>query len=124
LPLVDYSQVRRDAASLLGGMGSLGKPAVPSLIRALKKDDDVFVRALAAQALGNIGKGDRTVVEALTEARRDRSIPVCLAASAALLQADPEAAAKAGVTPRSGPNALPQIDPEAAAKTGVKALSP
>jgi hypothetical protein len=95
-PPVKNSSAQIVAAHFLGQMGSMAKPAVPSLIRVLKEDEEPTIRMKAARALGNIGKGDSNVTAALTGAvLKDRDWGVRQTATNALLELDPEAAAKA-----------------------------
>ncbi len=60
--------VRQNAATLLGDMGTVGSRSIPALIKALKVDEDVSVRACAAWALGKFGTWNKSVVAALTQA--------------------------------------------------------
>ena len=62
------SSKRQNAIKLLFAMGSRAKPAIPDLIRVLKTDEAAGVRAIAGIVLGKIGRGDRAVIAALTEA--------------------------------------------------------
>ena len=64
------ARVRREAASLVGALGPVAKPAVSSLLRTLK-DPEVVVRDQAVRALGAIGLPADEVSHALTEALRD-----------------------------------------------------
>ncbi len=96
--------VRQNAAAYLVQLGPLAKPAVPSLIRALKYEDDWQVRTDAAFLLGWIGNGNEEVVAALAEACEDtdlrrggnlKTIRYFYQFTAkSLCQLDPEAAAK------------------------------
>lgn len=63
-------QVRRDAASSLGALGPLAKPAVPALLKALD-DSDALVRDRATRALGQIGFPEREVTAGLLRSLRD-----------------------------------------------------
>ena len=81
--------LRAEAAVHLSQMGLRAKAAIPSLIRALKEDDDLNVRVRAAHALGAVGKGENTVTVALTEVLSDKSPSLRDAAASALWQADP-----------------------------------
>jgi hypothetical protein len=95
----DNHSIRTHAADLLAGMGLVAKPSIPSLIRALKEDDDSVVRLYAAMALGYIGIRDSNVVTALIGALNDKDAMVRQFATTALDQLDPKAAAKAGIKP-------------------------
>ena len=85
---------------LLASLGKNARPAIPELIRNMRKDDDLAVRASAAEALGKIANGDnKQVVEALVAtATEDPSIDVMDEARVALRHIAPEAAVKAGLT--------------------------
>jgi hypothetical protein len=96
-PPADNVSTRQTAAILLADLGTMAKPSVPALIRALKEDDNPNVRWTAAAALGNLGKGDKSAKAAVTEALNDKYRWVRFAATNALLKIDPEAAAKAEV---------------------------
>jgi len=77
-------------------MGADAKPAIPALIRTLSEDELIEVRVEAAHSLGRLGENDAMVVLALTEALKDCSPEVCLAAATELTDADaarPEVAA-------------------------------
>jgi HEAT repeat protein len=78
-------------------MGSIGKPAIPALIRALKEEEYVDVRVFDAMALGYLGKGDKAAKAALREAPKDKATFVRQAATNALKNLDLEAAAQAVV---------------------------
>ena len=92
-------EVRRKACVVLGGLGAVAKPAVPSLITMLD-DTDELVRERAVGALGMIGIPQTEVVAALTKALKDPastvryraaaqfafSIPMNAGAAATLLQ--------------------------------------
>ena len=93
----DRRDVRGRAAFFLSCMEPIAKPAIPALIRALKKDDEYVVRCYAVKLLGDVGGRNSTVVTALTSALSDNYVNVRYAATNALLKLDPEAAAKAGV---------------------------
>ena len=60
----EYSKL--GACQLLGKMGSKAAPAVPAL-RKFLKDDDLWVRIKAAQALGTAGRSGRTAIPDLLE---------------------------------------------------------
>ena len=80
----DNPRIRVEAAFLLGAMGPVAKPAIPSLIRAFKEDDNQVVRSYAATALGNLGIGYSNVTAALTEALKDKDAGVRRAATNSL----------------------------------------
>ena len=61
------------------------------------ESETTMVRKRAAQILGEFGPGAKGAVPALLQSLRDRENAVREAASAALKQIDPKAAAKAGV---------------------------
>ena len=82
---------RYNAASLLGQMGAIAKPAIPALIHVLKTDEDVHARRHAALALGHFGKDDPNVVPALKAALKDQDY-VAFGAACALWGLDPEIA--------------------------------
>jgi hypothetical protein len=94
-PPVDDREARRNAAILLAGMGSIAKPAIPALIRALKEEEYVDVRVFDAMALGYLGKGDKAAKAALKEATKDKASFVRQAATNALKNIDLDAAAQA-----------------------------
>jgi HEAT repeat protein len=79
---------RGNAAALLGGMGSIARPIIPALIRALKEDENPGVREYTAQALGDLGKGDQAAIAALTGALKDKDYSVRDAVTWALRQID------------------------------------
>ena len=70
-PPADNREVRWRAAHLLKAMGSIARPSVPALIRAMKEDQDSAVRVQAASALSTLGEGDRAVVSALAAGLKD-----------------------------------------------------
>jgi hypothetical protein len=133
-PPLGNTRMRMTAVDYLTLMGPMAKPAIPSLISALKRDDNLNVRCSAASALGKIGKGDGSVTTALTKALSDPIPDVCGAAIralgdtgrgdravvAALTEAlkDKTTGIRAEAT-----NALLKIDPVAAAKAGIKLRS-
>jgi HEAT repeat protein len=69
------ANVRRSACGILGSLGLLAKPAVPSLIGMLADEDDL-VRAEAVGALGAIGVPLVDISTALTTALFDRASAV------------------------------------------------
>src|SRR3954470_10300000 len=80
---------RRAAAAALGRLGPKAGPAVPALAEALS-DEDLYVRRLAALALGDIGAGG--AVPALIEALGDEDEGARRRAAVALGEIGPEAA--------------------------------
>jgi HEAT repeat protein len=64
------AQVKRDAASVLGGLGPVAKPAVSALIAALD-DPDLLLRERATRALGSIGIPVDAVMRELIHALHD-----------------------------------------------------
>jgi hypothetical protein len=136
-PPADNALARTSAAMLLGGMGSIGKPAIPALIRAFKSEETVHVKAAEAEALGKLGKGDRFAAAALSGALTDKEWVVRIYAIQALTEVGVGKADRAALAALTGAlndkdsdvrpfatNALLKIDPEAAAKAGVKMPSP
>jgi HEAT repeat protein len=73
----------------------LGKGTIEQSIKQLETNQNPRIRIMAAGLLGDFGKGDQAVIPAMTEALKDPDAGVREAASNALLQLDPEAAAKA-----------------------------
>ncbi len=61
-----WSFARTTAASVLGELGPLARPAIPDLINALN-GEDIFVKGEAAVALGHLAVGDARPVRSLTE---------------------------------------------------------
>ncbi len=59
------SDVRSNAARVLGALGPTGGAGVPDLINALKNDNSINVQIDAANALGHIG--DKTAVPVLAQ---------------------------------------------------------
>ena len=128
--------IRRRAAFLLGEMRPTSKAVKWGLIRALREDQDLTVRSLAAEGLFNVGEGDSAVVRAMVEAvQEDKNADTrklaaevlgrigagnraCVAALVGALE-DKDLWIRRYVT-----NALLKLDPEAAAKAGVKPPSP
>jgi hypothetical protein len=102
-PPIGNAATRTGAAEVLDRMGLVAGPAVPSLIKALKEDDDKFVRIFATEALGRTGSGDAAVTAALMEALKDKDVSVRYSVSNALWQVDPGAAVRAGVKPAQPP---------------------
>jgi len=107
--------------------------SVPALIKTLKENADSNARMEAAWTLTILGKGDRSVIAALTDAIKDKDLRTRVLATRALngigiekedmtaIAALTEALGDASALVReSATNALKAIDPEAAAKAGVK----
>jgi HEAT repeat protein len=64
------AQVRRDAASALGALGPVARPAVGALVAALD-DPDTLVRDRATRALGSVGVPADAVMQGLLRALHD-----------------------------------------------------
>jgi HEAT repeat protein len=77
------SNVRSNAAYVLGNMGKEAKEAIPALISALK-DEDSDVRYYAAYALGNMGEEAKEAIPALISALKDEDSYVRFNAAGAL----------------------------------------
>jgi HEAT repeat protein len=83
-PLVAILADKHDRNTAVDALVSIGKPAVPALIKGLD-NKNVFVRLWSAHALGRIGPGANDAAAALQErARSDTSISVREAAQKAL----------------------------------------
>ncbi|MGH7450190.1 MAG: HEAT repeat domain-containing protein, partial [bacterium] len=85
LLILDNFFMKEDLAEGLGEMGETAKGAVPYLIQVIRKngnEEEQWVRAKAAWALGKIG--DASAVEALIDALSDPAGPVRLNATSAL----------------------------------------
>jgi len=87
----DLVEVRRDAASALGNLGSDAGAAVPELAEALR-DEDWRVRENAAWALGNMSRAAEAAVRALGETLRDPKEQVRKEAAKSLDRIGPGAA--------------------------------
>jgi HEAT repeat protein len=111
---------RSHAAMVLMLMGPLAEPAIPALIRAWKNDDDSMVTHYAVLALVGIGKADRNVVMALSEALREPDR--CRLATNALLRLDPEAAARAGISLPALVGSLAATNPDSVRTAAAFAL--
>jgi HEAT repeat protein len=74
-------RVRRKACVVLGSLGPVAKPAVPSLITMLDDTDDL-VRERAVGALGSIGIPQAEIVAAVTQALHDPAAVVRYRAAA------------------------------------------
>ena len=83
IPLLHAGDIlsRRTAAAVIGELGPVGKPAVPSLI-VLMRDPDELVRRNVLAALGNIGIPADEISKALFAGLRDPSVLVRQAAAA------------------------------------------
>ncbi len=66
-------EIRGNAASILGKMGTNAKPAIPALISIMKCDESRNARFSAATSLLSIGGGEETVKEAFREVSNDKS---------------------------------------------------
>ncbi len=98
-PPAKNSSAQFVAAHFLGQLGPMAKPAIPSLIRVLKEDEEPTIRMKAAWVLGNIGKGDSDVSAALTGTLlKDKDRGVRQAATNALLKLSPISERHASVT--------------------------
>ena len=71
--------VRQQAASLLGRIGPLAKPALGRLIQTLD-DKEVVVRSAAAEAIGRIGPDAREAAASLIPLLKDKEFTIRLAA--------------------------------------------
>jgi HEAT repeat protein len=91
-----YHTARAAAAMALGHIHSEPALVVPALIESLR-DPDVFVRAQAATALGEFGTNAKPAAAVLIELLHEQNQDATNAASKAIKQIDPEAAARAGV---------------------------
>jgi HEAT repeat protein len=80
---------RREAATVLGGIGPKAEAAVPALLRALD-DDDTQVRQEAMTALGRIGPASREAIPVLLRALRDKDTDYRVLALQALGGIGPE----------------------------------
>ncbi|WP_293342989.1 HEAT repeat domain-containing protein, partial [Microcoleus sp. CAWBG58] len=85
VPLLKDSDanVRRSAASALGGMGAEAKTVVPQLVPLLK-DSDANVRSSVASALGGMGAEAKTVVPQLVPLLKDSDVNVRISVASAL----------------------------------------
>ncbi len=89
-------QMRQFAVVSLSRFHTDQRLVVPALTRCLG-DTNIFVRADAALGLGGFGMDAQQAVPALVQALNDQNGQVRRAATEALKQIDPEAAARAGV---------------------------
>lgn len=85
---------RSVAATTLGKLGSDAKPAVPTLMEALKTDKSLMVRRAAAKAIGMIGPEARSSASSLILTLKDEDNELRRAAATALgsIGADPQLA--------------------------------
>jgi hypothetical protein len=105
---------RNQCCIYLGRLGAAGRPAVPELIRLLRKDEYEAVRLCAAYALGQIAsRDDSSVIEALAAASKDKDAQVKSFAARALKNIA-QGAAKAGLT--NAPPGTPPTNPVGAAR--------
>jgi hypothetical protein len=98
-PPAGNSDARRNAAMLLAGMGPIAKSSVPTLIQALKVEEDTDVRVFDAFALGCLGKGNKSAVAALRQATNDENPFVRESATNALHRLDFKTDPKTDVKP-------------------------
>lgn len=90
--------VRESSCILLAHAGTNAKPAIPDLIRVMREENDM-TRVMAALALGKIARSEDTnAIQALVAMTKDPDTNFEAIAEAALTTADPQAAAKAGIT--------------------------
>jgi HEAT repeat protein len=88
--------LRINSVAAANALGEIGPPAVPALIECLK-DKDLGLRIVVCNALGQIGPQAKGAVPALLEVFKAGENTAALAAGAAAMRIDPEAAKKAGV---------------------------
>jgi HEAT repeat protein len=81
-------------ASILGKIGPEANAAVPALIEAFR-DEDKFVRRIAAEALANIGPDAKAAVPALIETLKDVNEVIRSSAASALEKLNTPEAQKA-----------------------------
>ncbi len=77
---------RRDVMLALSAIGPAAAPAIPELTEALRTDTGKDVAWFAAQALGNIGITDESVMNALDEATHSKDHILAEEATKALRQ--------------------------------------
>jgi hypothetical protein len=107
---------RNQCCIYLGRLGPAARPAIPELIRLLRKEEYEAVRVCAAYALGQIAsRDDNSVIEALEAASKDKDAQVKSFAARALKNIAPEAAAKAGIT-NAAPDTAPPTTPAGAGR--------
>jgi hypothetical protein len=85
------------AAAVLASMGPMAEPAVPALVRTLKRSKNSEVREFAVLALYNVGPGDKGATEALVKALKDNDDTLRQSVTNALLEISREGAATFGV---------------------------
>ncbi len=92
--------VRQQAATLLGRIGPLAKPALSRLMQSLS-DKEVVVRAAAAESIGRIGADAREASSALIPLLKDKEFSIRLAAIFSLgrigLESEPQLDAMAKI---------------------------
>jgi hypothetical protein len=88
--------LRRQAVELLGYIGPIAKPAIPSLLRALTEEDDASIRLGVVRALGEVGRGESAVAAGLRGASMDSDQLVRATASEILRRGEREKAVVAG----------------------------
>lgn len=96
------ADARVDAAQALAIMSSQPQLAVPALIHGLA-DPEPQVRALSAESLGSYGTNAEATVPALVNLWKDTNTDVWENTADALLDIDPQAAAKLGILPPDAP---------------------
>jgi hypothetical protein len=96
LPAPDFGMSTKvNAMRMLCAMGEAARPAIPALIQFLNGGP---ADGYAIHALGYVGKGDQAATAAVTGALTHRDRWARFNATNALVQLDPEAAAKAGIS--------------------------
>jgi HEAT repeat protein len=116
--------VRRQGAQELSEAGAEAKGALEALITALAKDDDRFVRAYAARAIGNVGRdAGKKGREALEAALSDDAAGVRLAAMQSLTKMGPDAIPALGKAVLSGTSDIKEQAVDALGKHGKAAYS-
>jgi len=82
------ADMRREAAEELSRFKGMARPAIPTLVRALR-DPDAGVRSEVAYALGRVSKGDRRAISGLVGALGDPAREVWHEATLSLAKIDP-----------------------------------